>query len=300
MASRPQPDDHLDHRLRSGSPGQGGIDNTRFDLDPRADLHPRGDTVAADTRVGANDQPETPVLGISATQVAGSALAAVSAAVSGSWLGVNGTLIGAAVASIVGTIGSAMYTYSLQRGSHVVRRGAVVPRLRGPRGLIEDGAAGEQQPPGQPPASQTPPVRRTPVSGLARGWRALPWGRITLGAATVLVVALGTLTVVEGLAGKPVSSFATGEDGGGTTLGRVVDTGPTEAPVETDPVIPTPTPDTPALPTPTEPEPTEPTEPAEPTPSEPESPEPTEPAEPTPSEPTEPTEPTPGAAGSVA
>lgn len=298
MASRPQPDDHSNHRPHDGSPDQGRTGDTRFDLDPRFDPDPRADTVAAHTRVdvAANDQAETPALGISATQVAGSALAAVSAAVSASWLGVTGTLIGAAVASIVGTIGSAMYTYSLQRGGHVVRRGVVVPRLRGPGRATEDGAAEEQQPAGPSPAAQTPPVRRTPGSGRSRGWSALPWGRITLGAATVLVVALGALTVVEGLAGKPVSSFATGEDGGGTTLGRVVDTHPTETPVETDPVIPTPTPDTPALPTPTESEPTEPTEPtepAEPTPSEP------EPTEPTPSEP-EPTEPIPGAADTVA
>ncbi len=43
------------------------------------------------------------------------------------WLGVSGTLMGAAIASIVGTVGSAMYTYSLQQGSNVVRRPGAGP-----------------------------------------------------------------------------------------------------------------------------------------------------------------------------
>lgn len=222
------------------------------------------------------DQPRQHALGISPAQVAGSALAAVSAAVSASWLGVTGTLIGAALASVVGTVGSAMYTYSLRQGGTVVRRSSGLPSL--PRPVREDGTpatltdlTGDQEVPEPPPA----------VAGRG-GWRALPWGRIAIGAAAVLVVALGTLTLVEGLAGKPVSSIATGSDTGGTTLGRVVvDSGSGEQ-VEVDPVIPTPTPDTPNLPGPTE-EPSEtPTE--EPTeiptevPTEEPSEEPTDPA----------------------
>jgi hypothetical protein len=52
---------------------------------------------------------------ISAAQVAGSALAAVSAAVIASFLGVGGTIIGAALGSIVASVGGAVYSHSFKR-----------------------------------------------------------------------------------------------------------------------------------------------------------------------------------------
>jgi phage tail tape-measure protein len=52
---------------------------------------------------------------LSALQVAAGALAAVSAAVAASFFGVAGTVIGAAVASVVSTVGAAVYTESMRR-----------------------------------------------------------------------------------------------------------------------------------------------------------------------------------------
>ena len=137
----------------------------------------------------------------------------------------------------------------------------------------------------EPAAAQT---RTLAVEAPQTWYRALPWPRIALGAATVMVLAVGALTVFEGLAGKPVSSFATGGEVRGTTLGQVVDQGteeqpPAEQPVVTDPatedaveepepepVTPEPTPtDEPTTDEPTTDEPTEePTTPAEPSPTE--------------------------------
>src|SRR6476620_6007159 len=55
---------------------------------------------------------------ISAAQVAGGALAAVSAAVVASFLGIGGTLVGAALGSIVASIGGALYSHSFQRAGY--------------------------------------------------------------------------------------------------------------------------------------------------------------------------------------
>ncbi|HQR27970.1 MAG TPA: hypothetical protein PLP61_13100 [Nocardioides sp.] len=177
-----------------------------------------------------------PRLGLSPAQVAGSALAAVSGAVLASWLGVTGTLVGAALGSIVGTVGAATYTYSLQRG-HAVVRGARLP-------------AGATRPPVEEPD---------------RTWRDWPWRRLAVGAAAALVLGLAALTMVEGLVGKPVSSLTNGS-GGGTTLGRVTggggsrDNQPSPQPTTpTAPSSPSPTPTQEPSPTPSptvEPSPT--------------------------------------------
>src|SRR3712207_4577894 len=59
---------------------------------------------------------------LSALQVAAGALAAVSAAVIASFFGVAGTVIGAAVASVVSTVGAAVYTESMRRAHAGLRR----------------------------------------------------------------------------------------------------------------------------------------------------------------------------------
>ncbi|MGH3508884.1 MAG: hypothetical protein ACRDPI_01475, partial [Nocardioidaceae bacterium] len=148
-------------------------------------------------------------LGITATQVAGSALAAVSAAVAASYLGVSGTVIGAALGSVVATVGSATYTASLRRGSAVVRRTALTVRTITPRGTVL--------------TTTKEPVDdgQTRVS-LRERMAGLPWPRLALAAVSVLVVALGAITVFEAVTGRPVSSITDGTSDHGTTLGHVV------------------------------------------------------------------------------
>ncbi len=59
--------------------------------------------------------------------MAAGALAAVSAAVVASLFGVAGTVIGAAVASVVSTVGAALYSESLRRTNAQLRRAGSNP-----------------------------------------------------------------------------------------------------------------------------------------------------------------------------
>lgn len=60
-------------------------------------------------------------LNLSAAQVIASVLATLSAAVAASFLGVAGTLVGAAVASVVSTMGTEIYKHYLQRSEERLR-----------------------------------------------------------------------------------------------------------------------------------------------------------------------------------
>src|SRR3954453_16825129 len=64
---------------------------------------------------------------LSATQVMASALAAITATVAASYLGVSGTVIGAAVASVLTVIGNAVYGHSLRSTGNRVRATAGLP-----------------------------------------------------------------------------------------------------------------------------------------------------------------------------
>ena len=67
---------------------------------------------------------------VRASQVVASALAAITAALLGSTMGVAGTVIGAGVASVVSTVGGVLYLRSIQRTSESVRfvRSRVIAR----------------------------------------------------------------------------------------------------------------------------------------------------------------------------
>ncbi|MFI6786932.1 hypothetical protein ACIBG4_06350 [Nonomuraea sp. NPDC050383] len=81
---------------------------------------------------------------LSVPQIGGSALAAVTAAVAASYLGVAGTVIGAAVMSVASTVGTAVYTHYLKRtGDQVIRRTVVARRWQvREHGAEEDEAQG--------------------------------------------------------------------------------------------------------------------------------------------------------------
>src|ERR687890_1245594 len=81
-------------------------------------------------------------LGLSTSQVAGSALAAVSSAVLLSTLGVAGTVIGAAVGSIAATVGSAVYTRTLDVSrQQVAAQAAALRRVTLARSELEEAVA---------------------------------------------------------------------------------------------------------------------------------------------------------------
>ncbi len=91
-------------------------------------------------------------------------------------------------------------------------------------------------------------VRITPARARARG---LPGGRrrwliSVLAAVGVFVIAMGAVTAIEAIAGKPLESVVWHKKGSGTTVGGLVD-GPAAHPRHSKPA-PTSTPSAPASP----------------------------------------------------
>jgi hypothetical protein len=156
---------------------------------------------------------ETIFSGINLPKVIAGTLAAVSAAVVGSFLGVAGTLAGAAVASIIGSVGTEIYERSLQRGAKKLQ--TLTPTfIKAPAavGTPQVAAATEDDLP-----SHTVPEE-------ARK-RQIRWGRVAMIAGAVFVLAMGSLTIFELLTGESVASTVGNNSGGGTTIGSIIDGG---------------------------------------------------------------------------
>jgi hypothetical protein len=239
-------------------------------------------------------------LELSLPQITGGALAAASAAVASSWLGLAGTVMGAVLVSLVVSIGGALYTHSLQRSSNAIRESLPVVPIRTVRSASRsEGAVGattavlprvEEEPDAGKPTDSVPEHQRS---------RAIRWRTVLITAGASLVLGLGVLTGFELLVGKPASSIVNGNNGGGTTVSRLVSSGQPSndnpSPADQSPPPGSATTDAPQGSTggSTSPEPTEPTQPAptdeQPTPTDPT---PTDPTEPTPTDP-EPTGATP-------
>jgi hypothetical protein len=245
----------------------------------------------------AEDEKRERALGLSPAQVVGSALAATSAALIASTTGTAGTIIGAGVGSIVATVGSAIYTWWLRRTSEIARRTAAQMRLaalatqplprtvaQGPmrfrrdRGSATDQAAGRPEEESATVADTDAGPRSVPQNGEESGEESgdepgfrLPWGKVLVATAVVAAITLGTITLIEGIAGRPVSSLTGGSDSTGTSVGHVVGSDDDEkAPAEDEQPTPAPSEE----PAPTEepgstevPEPTPTSTPEEPEPS---------------------------------
>jgi hypothetical protein len=158
-------------------------------------------------------QPER--LSISMTQIIASVLAAVSASVAASYFGVAGTVIGAALGSIVSVVGGAIYAHSITRTRDRLRRTAVEEAIRQRFDVAEPSTA--------PRARWLAPKQ------------------IALAASALFVIAIGTVTGLELLTGKPVSSAVGGGSRSGTTLFGATDrhgqqpTTPSNTPVKSTP-----------------------------------------------------------------
>lgn len=141
-------------------------------------------------------------------QVMAGALAAVTAALLGSTLGVAGTVLGAGLASVVSTVGAALYLRSIQRTGQGVR--SVRERAVARTGSIVVAPA-EQEPAEdvtEDVAARRPPAKRIGRPGMIVG--------------SLLAFALGMVAVtgVEWLRGESLSG------GEGTTVGGIVRTHP--------------------------------------------------------------------------
>lgn len=191
-------------------------------------------------------QPSPPRLEIDWVKTVAGALAAVSSAVLLSRVGAAGTIIGAAIGSVVVTVASAFYTQGLQRSrarlaeAHALaaqRVGAAQAEVRrAERRQVEVGVADPaarsqvrhaeehlhdaerdlDRVAAQDPAIGVP--ARQDVSWSER-LAALPWRRIALAAGLLFVGVVVAITAFELLAGRSVSSITGGTDRtGGTSI----------------------------------------------------------------------------------
>ncbi len=153
---------------------------------------------------------------ISLAQVAGSALAAVSAAVIASFLGVGGTVLGAALGSTVATIGGAVYAHTFRQAGQklgetrvltVVSRARLTHEPPGPGDvpLVEPGADG--------PATTTG-GRSGPRLGGRPPW--MTWQALAAMAVAAFLVAMVVISAIELTIGRPISG------GSGTTVSKLV------------------------------------------------------------------------------
>lgn len=150
----------------------------------------------------------TPRFELNVIQLIAGALAAVTAAVVSSFFGVGGTVIGAGIASLVATLGAAVYTHSIRRTQ---------ARLLG--------------------AKQSPPVPGVYLPGQRPGPRphrrsAIRWQTVAVSAVLVFGLAMTAITGVEAAAGKSLWALVTNHSarsGGSTTIGDLAQPAPTAA-----------------------------------------------------------------------
>lgn len=199
-------------------------------------------TLHRDDRPSAPEPPAR--LQVSFTQVVATALAAITATIVASFFGVAGTVIGAAISSVMSVVGTAVYSHSLRKTRERMREVVPVAVRRVPR------------PPNFPPTQgrATRATRATRAAGATRAARAseptfappypqphgstaLGYGpvsysqpkaptrhrslgtRIAFGSAALFVAILAVITGVEAVAQRPLSDLVRGNDAvSGTTL----------------------------------------------------------------------------------
>jgi hypothetical protein len=176
-------------------------------------------------RAGGDHHPDPPLSGtratrtaprleLSLTQILGSTAAAVTAAFLGSRLGVAGTLIGAALASVISVVGGALYTTSLKATR---QRMTMLVGRSDPEGNDSPGTrSGPPLLPVAPPAAGLP-VRPAPVPPARRNRPAVR-GAIA-GVLLSAAVFSGALLVVTGVESVTGSALSGGSEGGLTILG---------------------------------------------------------------------------------
>jgi hypothetical protein len=178
----------------------------------------------------------SPKLDIDWLKTIAGALAAVSSAVLLSTLGAAGTIIGAALGSVIATVGGALYSQGLARSRERLAQAQSLALRRVGIAQAEVRRASRNQ--GDDPAVDAHLAHADERLGEAKadlgaiadepavGWRerlvVLPWKRISLVAAGLFVTAILAITAFELLTGESVSSITGGTDGdGGPTITRI-------------------------------------------------------------------------------
>ena len=151
----------------------------------------------------------TPTSDLKLSRIAAVALSAVTTALLGSKLGAEGTLIGAAAASVITTVATSLYQTSLERSRERVRSLAHRSRSAHPTAVdMLPGRNGSGD--GFGDRAEQPAAR----SQRSSTWR---WGGVVLGTLGGFALAMMVITGFEWASGQAV-----GGNGKGTTIGRVV------------------------------------------------------------------------------
>ncbi|MFJ4104608.1 hypothetical protein [Amycolatopsis japonica] len=194
-------------------------------------------------------------------QVTAAAMAAITAALLGSTLGVAGTVAGAGLASVITTLGGELYLRSLQRTKDAALKARVVLTVPGRRRVLEPGE------------EETVRLKPSEDEEEPTGRKFKPRWAVIAGVSVVaFAVALVAITGFEGATGKTFGG------GTGTTIGKIIgggqaqerqdkhDTPPATSPSETKDdqpeKTPTNTPPPSTTPTTTQAPPTTPTAPS--------------------------------------
>jgi hypothetical protein len=165
------------------------------------------------------------------------ALAAVSSAVLLSTLGAAGTIIGAALGSVIATVGGALYSQGLARSREHLAQAQITALRKVGVAQAEVRRAGRRQGDDQAVDAHLAHAERrldearqdlgtAADESAAPGWRErlglLPWKRISLIAAGLFAATVVAITAFELVAGESVSSITGGTQGnGGTTITRI-------------------------------------------------------------------------------
>ncbi|HET6291474.1 MAG TPA: hypothetical protein VFG15_32630 [Amycolatopsis sp.] len=172
-------------------------------------------------------------------QVTAAAMAAITAAMLGSTLGVAGTVAGAGLASVITTLGGELYLRSLQRTKDAALKARVVLTVPGRRRVLD------------PAEQETVRLKPSDDEEKPAGRKFKPrWAVIAGVSAVAFAVALVAITGFEGATGKTFGG------GTGTTIGKIIgggqaqerqdepDTPPATSPSETPGKQPKKTPST--------------------------------------------------------
>lgn len=191
-----------------------------------------------------------PFLDLSATQLIGGSLAAATAAALGSRLGVVGTIVGAALVSVVSAVAGALYTQSLRRTQELIRaREMLGARER----LAKVGAVARRPTLRDDPHPDTQEIEAAVEDATPSIWSRVTWKGVAATAGILFVITALVITGTELLTGQSLDgrSRTTVTDvlKGGDSSGTSDNVSPTAPTPTTDPsggasVLPTTEPST--------------------------------------------------------
>src|SRR4051794_1229156 len=146
-----------------------------------------------------DDTNRKPFLDLSATQLIGGSLAAAPAAAIGSRLGVVGTIVGAALVSVVSAVAGALYTQSLRRTHELIRaRETLGARER----LAMVGAVARRPTLRDEPHPDTQEIEAAVEDATPSIWTRVTWKHVAATAVAFFVITALVVTGTELLTGR--------------------------------------------------------------------------------------------------